>query len=59
LETPEGKLLFLVYEMYQRSEISQRDRYILKGICSLKLDMIISANPALLEKYREYDNNGT
>jgi hypothetical protein len=45
--------------MYQRSEISQRDRYILKGICSLKLDMIISANPALLEKYREYDNNGT
>jgi len=59
LDTPEGKLLYLVYEMHHRGEIGQRDRGILKGHESSDLDMIVNANPSLLEKYREYDNNGT
>lgn len=59
LETPEGKLLYLVYDMQQRGDISQRDRGILKGSGGLYTDMIINANPIMLEKYREYDNNGT
>lgn len=59
LETPEGKLLFLVYEMHQRGEISQKDRGILKGTPRPESDMIVTANINLLEKYREYDNNGT
>lgn len=59
LETPEGKLLYLVYEMHQRGEIGQRDRGILKGSQLIDLDMIVNANPNLLEKYHEYDNNGT
>jgi len=59
LDTPEGKLLYLVYEMHQRGEISQRDRGILKGPELCELDMIVNANPSLLDKYREYNNNGT